>query len=163
MSATRTSSTKFVGYTTESAFLPIDNDSGYLIIGSAMVAHVSSVSEAFEGYVHHEEKSPSARRREKLMRDPVKRAALLRARKRIAAELGPDTAYSLAKLRLSVGMSQSELAERLNTHQPAIARLEKGEVDPQLSTITKLAQAFGSDLQTVISAISATRMRAGKQ
>lgn len=128
-----------------------------------MVAHVSSVREAFDGYVQHEEKSPSARRREKLMRDPAKREALIRARKRISKELAPDTAYSLAKLRLSVGISQTELAERLNTHQPAIARLEKGETDPQLSTIIKLAQALETDLQTVISAINSTRTRTGNK
>lgn len=118
-----------------------------------MVAHLSS-AESFDGYVQHEKASPAARRREKLMRDPAKRAAIIRARKKIAGELDDKSPFSLSKLRLSAGLSQAELADRLGTQQPAIARLEKGEVDPQLSTITKLAEALGTDVVTVISAIN---------
>lgn len=88
------------------------------------------------------------------MRDPAKRAAIIRARKKIAGELDDKSPFSLSKLRLSAGLSQAELADRLGTQQPAIARLEKGEVDPQLSTITKLAEALGTDVVTVISAIN---------
>ncbi|MBI4936674.1 MAG: helix-turn-helix transcriptional regulator [Nitrosomonadales bacterium] len=61
---------------------------------------------------------------------------------------------SVAQLRLQKGWSQAELAKRAETSQPYIARLELGNVDPQISTVKKLAKALGVSLETMVLAIS---------
>ncbi len=66
---------------------------------------------------------------------------------------------SVASLRLQKGWSQAELARRANTSQPYIARLELGQVDPQISTVKKLARALGVPLTTVVEAISPEDMQ----
>lgn len=49
----------------------------------------------------------------------------------------------LAARRRAAGLSQSEVAERMGTSQPAIARLEAGEVDVRMSTVQRYAAALG--------------------
>jgi ribosome-binding protein aMBF1 (putative translation factor) len=44
--------------------------------------------------------------------------------------------------RRAAGWTQRELAERAGVPQPVIARLEAGDNDPKLSTLTKLAHAL---------------------
>jgi DNA-binding XRE family transcriptional regulator len=61
---------------------------------------------------------------------------------------------SLSKLRLEKGWSQKQLAEKLNTKQPYIARIENGIEDIQLSTIKKLAKIFGLSILEILEAIS---------
>lgn len=61
---------------------------------------------------------------------------------------------SVARLRLLKGWSQAEFARRAETSQPYIARLELGNVDPQISTVKKLAKVLGISLETMIHAIS---------
>jgi predicted RNase H-like HicB family nuclease/DNA-binding XRE family transcriptional regulator len=62
-----------------------------------------------------------------------------------------ETEYKLAatliRLRLSKGLTQEELAKALNTKQESIARLESGGSLPSLSTIKKIANALGADLE----------------
>lgn len=48
--------------------------------------------------------------------------------------------------RNAVGWTQRELAEQSGVQQPVIARLEAGDNDPKLSTLTKLAHALGLEL-----------------
>lgn len=96
-------------------------------------------------------------RRERLNSDSRKAAALQRTRKRIAREIEDNSAFSIVKLRLSAGLSQEELARMIGTQQPAIARLERGQSEPQISTIEKLAQAFGVSPEAVFSAFMKTR------
>jgi predicted transcriptional regulator len=54
-------------------------------------------------------------------------------------ELGAE----LAARRRAAGLSQSEVAGRMGTSQPAIARLEAGEVDVRMSTVQRYAAALG--------------------
>lgn len=61
---------------------------------------------------------------------------------------------SIAKLRLHKGWSQAELARQADTSQSYIARLELGQVDPQLSTIRKLARALSVPLAVAVQALS---------
>ena len=49
---------------------------------------------------------------------------------------------TLASLRLKSGYSQRQLADVIGTSQPYIARLEAGQVKPQLDTLEKLAKAL---------------------
>lgn len=48
--------------------------------------------------------------------------------------------------RERLGLTQSELAERMETTQPTIARLEAGGVTPGLDTLHRAAHALGLEL-----------------
>jgi ribosome-binding protein aMBF1 (putative translation factor) len=48
--------------------------------------------------------------------------------------------------RLSHGLTQAELANKINTKQSAISRLESGSYSPNLSFLKKIAQALGLKL-----------------
>lgn len=48
----------------------------------------------------------------------------------------------LRKLRTDAGMTQTDLAKKINVHQPYIAALESGEGSPNLETIAKLSEAL---------------------
>lgn len=67
----------------------------------------------------------------------VRRAAL--ARQELLAEL--------VERRRAAGLSQAEVAERMGTSQPAVARLEAGGVDARLSTLERYAAAVGHRLE----------------
>ena len=56
-------------------------------------------------------------------------------------------AANLIRLRLARGFTQEDLARLLNTKQESIARLEGGGSLPSLSTMKKLANALGADLE----------------
>jgi ribosome-binding protein aMBF1 (putative translation factor) len=45
--------------------------------------------------------------------------------------------------RVDHGLSQTGLARLLGMHQPAIARLEAGDHEPSLATLSKLARVLG--------------------
>ena len=79
---------------------------------------------------------------EPIRNDPVRAARV--------AEYGEETlreivAYQLAELRRSLGIDQSELAERLGMSQAGISKLEHS-ADPKLSTLRKLIEALGGTL-----------------
>ena len=64
------------------------------------------------------------------------------------AELRPvlDLAESVIRLRVERGWSQKELARKLGIWQANISRLEHGQANPTLDTLTKLSKVFGVDL-----------------
>jgi len=53
---------------------------------------------------------------------------------------------SLAERRKGLGLSQTTVAARMGTSQPALARLEKGESDPRITTVQRYALALGEEL-----------------
>lgn len=53
---------------------------------------------------------------------------------------------TLAEKREATGISQREVARRMGTSQSAVARLERGEVDPKLSTLERFAAAIGQEV-----------------
>jgi transcriptional regulator with XRE-family HTH domain len=53
---------------------------------------------------------------------------------------------ALAELRQALGVSQAELAARLNVKQPAISRLERRE-DMTISHLSEVVRALGGELQ----------------
>ncbi len=57
----------------------------------------------------------------------------------------------LLKARMEAGLTQSEVAERMGTKTPAIARLESGggnkQHSPSISTLRKYAKAVGCHLE----------------
>ena len=56
-------------------------------------------------------------------------------------------AGALIEVRAKAGLSQSELAERMHTTQPFIARMEGGGQLPSMATLMKLAAATGTKLR----------------
>ena len=52
----------------------------------------------------------------------------------------------LADRRVELGLSQKVVAKLMGTTQPALARLERGEIDPKLSTLERYAQALGVNI-----------------
>ncbi len=55
-------------------------------------------------------------------------------------------AASIINTRLKLSLTQEELAEKLGTLQPAIARAESGDQPPSHKLLKKLARAFGARL-----------------
>jgi DNA-binding XRE family transcriptional regulator len=62
-----------------------------------------------------------------------------RGRRRLVAEL--------AASRRTLGLTQTEVAERMGTSQSAVARLEAQAADARLSTLERYAAALGRQLQ----------------
>ena len=58
-----------------------------------------------------------------------------------------DIKHEIIRLRLEQGLSQKELAEKINTKQSAISRLESGEYNPSIELLAKVANALGKELQ----------------
>ncbi len=52
------------------------------------------------------------------------------------------TPDDIKKLRLELSLTQHDLASRAGVSQPLIARIESGDVDPRLSTLRKIFNAF---------------------
>ena len=78
--------------------------------------------------------------RQKRLTSPAASAGDERARR--AFELGEQ----VRALRDAQGISQAELARRMGTTQPAIARLEAGRVAPSIETLDRAAAALGVEL-----------------
>ncbi len=61
----------------------------------------------------------------------------------------------LLKARMEAGLSQAQVAERMGTQAPAVARLERslatGKHSPSLTTLRKYAQACGKKLSIHLS------------
>jgi len=57
------------------------------------------------------------------------------------------TGSYIRRLREAAGLSQRELARRLGCQQPAIARLEAGQVSPNMRTLERIADALGLRLE----------------
>ena len=57
-----------------------------------------------------------------------------------------ELAERVREARKRVGMTQAELAARIGSTQPAIARLEAGGVSPSLPILRRVAEALGLEL-----------------
>ena len=82
----------------------------------------------------------------KMMRRPGVKAEV----ERIEREEG-ELLDSLLKARHEAGLSQADVAERMGTHAPAVARLERslasGKHSPSVATLRKYASACGRKLE----------------
>jgi DNA-binding XRE family transcriptional regulator len=65
----------------------------------------------------------------------------------LAAAEKLEPGYQVARLRMLRGLTQAQLAERIGTHQPSIARLENGTSTPSLSFLAKIAEALGARIE----------------
>ncbi len=77
-------------------------------------------------------------------RDPAYAAAFAAAFNRLAL------ARQLREARESRGLTQADLAARLKTSQPAIARMERGHT-PKLAFLERVAKALGATLHLALS------------
>jgi ribosome-binding protein aMBF1 (putative translation factor) len=68
-----------------------------------------------------------------------------------------ELARAVRELREKLGLSQAELAAKVGTKQPGIARLESGRVVPKLELLQKIAVAAGRKLEVRFSAPDARR------
>lgn len=70
--------------------------------------------------------------------------------RRRASYRGAKEAFEIAErvrhARERCGMTQAELAARIGSSQPALARLEAGGVTPSLDTLRRIAGALGLEL-----------------
>jgi len=58
-----------------------------------------------------------------------------------------ETGIYIREAREAAGISQTELARRLGSHQSAIARLEAGQAYLNMRTLERIADALGFDIQ----------------
>jgi len=64
-------------------------------------------------------------------------------------ELAPEFALARAVIdaRVKAGLTQEQLAQRMDTTQSVIARLERGRTRPSTQTLERLASATGTRLK----------------
>ncbi|MBL6983884.1 MAG: helix-turn-helix transcriptional regulator, partial [Anaerolineales bacterium] len=65
----------------------------------------------------------------------------------VAESLELETGYQITRLRILQGLTQEELAEKVGTRQPSIARLESGRSLPSLSFLEKIADALDAKIE----------------
>lgn len=65
----------------------------------------------------------------------------------VAESLELEIGYQIARLRILQGLTQEELAEKVGTRQPSIARLESGRSLPSLSFLEKIAEALDAEME----------------
>ena len=76
-----------------------------------------------------------------LMKDPKFRKVYEESR------LEYEIARAVIRARIEKGLTQKQLAEKLNTKQSVISRVESANTTPSLSFLKRLAQALNTSLQ----------------
>lgn len=92
-------------------------------------------------------------------RDPVHAARLVTSRKKLgqALEATHGKRAGLVALRMKAGLSQTELARRMQTQQPSVARWERSPKTMSVQIIESMAVALGVGATEVFSAIQEQR------
>lgn len=73
--------------------------------------------------------------------------------------LANAVAIRIIGYRARHGLSQAQLARRLEMHQSAVARLETGDHEPSLRTLARLAKGLGIGFQIGVSSDGLIRLR----
>jgi len=79
--------------------------------------------------------------KKQLMKNPKFRKAYEESR------LEYEIARAVIRARIEKGLTQKQLAEKLNTKQSVISRVESANTTPSLSFLKRLAQALNTSLQ----------------
>jgi len=74
---------------------------------------------------------------------PQMPAALMRA-------MIDGTLHPLAAWRQAAGLTQGALAERAGLRLSTVSDIERGKIDPRLSTLRALATALGTDIDDIV-------------
>lgn len=61
-----------------------------------------------------------------------------------------DFARQVIRARISAGLTQKELAERIGTQQSNVSRIENGNANPSIDTLKRIAEATGTKLQVAL-------------
>ncbi|MGY3532188.1 helix-turn-helix transcriptional regulator [Bradyrhizobium sp. USDA 4452] len=69
-----------------------------------------------------------------------------RAQRRLRAALGRN----VRKLRLSLRMTQAELADRAESRRALISDIERGEANPTLDSVLRIAMALGVEASKLL-------------
>lgn len=69
---------------------------------------------------------------------------------------------ALIEARMSAGLTQEQLAERMETSQSTIARLESGRTVPSGRTLSRYAKATGTRLRISFEPIDKPKRASGK-
>ncbi|MCH8071675.1 MAG: helix-turn-helix transcriptional regulator [Proteobacteria bacterium] len=77
------------------------------------------------------------------------RFAMKHGRTWVAKAFYGDVGETIRTLRLTKGLSQSELAKSLGTSQSHVARIERGRENPLIKTCRRLCDALGIDMNTL--------------
>ena len=64
----------------------------------------------------------------------------------------------IRQCRLDAGLTQAELARRLDTTQSAVARWESGKVSPTLANLRRILSTCGWELEITPSVWTSTRV-----
>ena len=87
---------------------------------------------------------------DEVVRALMRRSGVKAEVERIEREEG-ELLDALLKARQEAGLTQAQLAARMGTQAPAVARLEKslatGKHSPSLATLRRYAKACGKDLR----------------
>jgi transcriptional regulator with XRE-family HTH domain len=67
-------------------------------------------------------------------------------RKQATDKVDKEMAYEVRKWRMSLGLSQKDLAEAMGRSQHYVAWIEQGSSTPNLRTLRRLADAMGLNL-----------------
>jgi transcriptional regulator with XRE-family HTH domain len=59
-------------------------------------------------------------------------------------------AVNVSRLRLDRGLTQQQLAEAAGMRQPRVAELERGDGNPRLETLIRIANALGVDVAVLL-------------
>ena len=57
---------------------------------------------------------------------------------------------NLKNLRIAFGLSQAELAEKLNVNQRTVSAWEKGVCEPSFITLTQLSEFFDESIDALL-------------
>ena len=57
---------------------------------------------------------------------------------------------TVRKIRLKQGLSQGDVARRLNLHRSYISSIERGVRNPSLKVIQKIAKALGVEIEELL-------------
>lgn len=91
-------------------------------------------------------------------RTPERAARLAAMRERVGNTLADQAnakPLGLAGLRLRAGLSQQQLAERLGTQQPSVARWERDPSTMLVLTMRRMAEVLGVDVAQMALAVCA--------
>ena len=65
-----------------------------------------------------------------------------------------ELARTLIEARARAGLTQAQLAARMQTSQSVVSRLESGQAHPSTKTLEKIARATGTRLRIAFEAVS---------
>lgn len=66
----------------------------------------------------------------------------------------------IRRARRSAGLTQAQVAERLETSPPYVTNVEAGRVNLTLGQLTRIAAALGADLQIALPLVTIERAQA---